>query len=84
MIPKRRSSYFTICVDSVLCIALLLDQRALLTLAITWPQGVFSEEDTHEVAAQVNGGVRHHLLRFCAEPSVEDGLLYLRAETLIQ
>ena len=29
----------------------------LRTLAITWPQGVLSEEDSLAVAAQVNGGV---------------------------
>jgi hypothetical protein len=29
-----------------------------LTLAITWPQGVISEEDTLAEAAQVNGDVR--------------------------
>jgi hypothetical protein len=28
-----------------------------LTLAITWPQGVISEEDSLAVAAQVHGGV---------------------------
>jgi len=29
-----------------------------LTLATTWPQSLFGVEDSHEVAAQVNGGVR--------------------------
>jgi hypothetical protein len=29
-----------------------------LTLAITWPQGVLGDEDSHAVAAQVHGGVR--------------------------
>jgi hypothetical protein len=29
-----------------------------LTLAITWPQGLCSEEDSLAEAAQVNGGVR--------------------------
>jgi hypothetical protein len=28
------------------------------TLAITWPQGVLSEEDDITAAAQVHGGVR--------------------------
>jgi len=28
-----------------------------ITLAITWPQGVLSEEDKLAVAAQVHGGV---------------------------
>ena len=28
-----------------------------LTLAITWPQSLFGVADSHEVAAQVNGGV---------------------------
>jgi len=32
-------------------------EDVLLTLAITWPQGVLSEEDSLAVAAQVNGGV---------------------------
>ena len=31
-----------------------------LTLAITWPQGVLGEDDSHAVAAQVHGGVRQH------------------------
>jgi hypothetical protein len=30
----------------------------LLTLAITWPQGVLGEEDSQAGAAQVHGGVR--------------------------
>ena len=29
-----------------------------LTLAITWPQSLFVVAVSHEVAAQVNGGVR--------------------------
>jgi hypothetical protein len=29
-----------------------------LTLAITWPQGVLGDEDSHAVAAQVHGGAR--------------------------
>ena len=29
-----------------------------LTLAITWPQGVLDEEDSHVAAAQVHGDVR--------------------------
>ena len=29
-----------------------------LTLAITWPQGVLGDEDSHAVAAEVHGGVR--------------------------
>jgi hypothetical protein len=29
----------------------------LITLAITWPQGVLSEEDSLAAAAQVHGGV---------------------------
>ena len=28
------------------------------TLAITWPQGVLGDDDSHAVAAQVHGGVR--------------------------
>lgn len=31
--------------------------RALPTLAITWPQGVLSEEDSQAGAAQVHRGV---------------------------
>ena len=31
--------------------------RIRITLAITWPQGLFGVADSHEVAAQVNGGV---------------------------
>jgi hypothetical protein len=27
------------------------------SLAITWPQGVLSEEDSHPLASQVHGGV---------------------------
>ena len=30
-----------------------------LTLAITWPQGIYVEEDNLAVTAQVNGGVSH-------------------------
>jgi predicted TPR repeat methyltransferase len=43
-----------------------------LALAITWPQGVFSAEETHKVAARVNGGVREWqecLVREAATPS---------------
>jgi hypothetical protein len=35
----------------------LASEIALITLAITWPQGVLSEEDSLAVAAQVNGCV---------------------------
>jgi hypothetical protein len=31
-----------------------------LTLAITWPQSMLDDEDSHAVAAQVHGGVRRH------------------------
>jgi len=33
----------------------------LLTLAITWPQGMFDQEDSLAVAAQVYGDVRQPL-----------------------
>jgi hypothetical protein len=36
---------------------------ACLSLAITWPQGVLVEVDSHAVAAQVHGGVRRSVHR---------------------
>lgn len=44
--------------DHINCLT-LEDLRIGITLAITWPQGVLGEENSHAVAAQVNGDVRH-------------------------